>query len=158
MDFTARHHVPPEILPYLQDRDRQKLKPDALLVSGAPTTCRSSCQVHIVELKCCRETSPETQLQQAQAQHGQLRQLLIDAGYSPDDIHIVPILIGVSGTIYHIHTLQALQKLGVARTRAKDCARKLHLQAIRCMYSIVTTRHALAHSASTEQANTPRPP
>ena len=156
--YTARRHVPPEVLPYMQARDRNKLKPDALLVSGETTTARSSCQVHIVELKCCRDTTPGTQLQQAQAQHSHLRQLLIDAGYSPNNIHIVPILVGVSGTIYHIHTLQALQKLGITRAKAKDCARKLHLQAIRCMHNIVQTRHMLAHSADTSNLTTPRPP
>jgi hypothetical protein len=142
--LTTRRYVPPELLPHLQAKDLHKLKPDALLVSGEVITPRHCREVHIVEFKCCKDTDPSSQLQRAEAQHSTLRQTLIRAGYSPSNIHTVVILVGVSGTIYQQHTLEAIQKLGVSRTKAKQCARKLHFQAIKCMHGIVTTRHTLA--------------
>ena len=120
-------------------------------------TSQANRQVHIVQLKCCQDTRPETPLQRALEQHAELRQQLIAAGYSASNIHIVPILIGVSGTIYKQHTLDSLHKLGVTRANARRCASKLHEQAIKCMHSIVTTRHALAHSAAHPRPQ-PRPP
>ena len=57
-------------------------------------------------------------------------------------------LVGVSGTIYQLHALEALQKLGISRANTRSCASKLHEQAIKHMHSIVTTKHALAHSNS----------
>ena len=138
--------VPPEIIPLLQARDLHKLKPDVLMVSGNLATPLASRQVHIVELKCCQDTRPEASLQRATEQHSELRQQLIAAGYNSSNIQIVPILIGVSGTIYQQHTIEALQKLGVTRADARHCASKLHTQSIKRMHSIVTTRHALVHS------------
>ena len=140
--------VPPAILPLLQTRALHKLKPDVLMVSGNVGTSPANRQVHIVELKCCQDTRPDAPLQRATEQHAELRQQLIAAGYSESNIHIVPILIGVSGTIYKQHTLDSLHKLGVTRANARRCASKLHEQAIKCMHSIVTTRHALAHSTA----------
>ena len=137
---------PPEIIPLLQARDLHKLKPDVLMVSGNLATPLASRQVHIVELKCCQDTRPEASLQRATEQHSELRQQLIAAGYNSSNIQIVPILIGVSGTIYQQHTIEALQKLGVTRADARHCASKLHTQSIKRMHSIVTTRHALVHS------------
>ena len=140
--------VPPDILPCLQAQALRKLKPDVLLVSGSMLTPQANRQVHMIELKCCQDTSPEAQLQRPIEQHQGLQVQLIAAGYSPGSIHIVPILVGVSGTIYQQHTLEALHKLGVTRANARQCASKLHEQAIKCMHSIVTTRHALSHSTA----------
>ena len=125
-----------------------KLKPDVLMVSGNVVTSPANRQVHIVELKCCQDTRPEAPLQRATEHHAELRQQLIAAGYNASNIHMVPILVGVSGTIYQLHTLEALLKLGISRANTRRCASKLHKQAIKCMHNIVTTRHALAHSNS----------
>ena len=105
--------VPPKILPLLQTRALHKLKPDVLMVSGNVVTSPANRQVHIVELKCCKDTRPEALLQRATEQHAELQQQLIAAGYSASNIHIVPMLVGVSGTIYQLHTLEASQKLGI---------------------------------------------
>ena len=50
---------PPEILPLMQTQAPHKLKPDVLMVSGNVSTPTASRQVHIVELKCCQDTSPQ---------------------------------------------------------------------------------------------------
>ena len=110
-----------------------------------------------MELKCCQDTRPQATLQRAVEQHAELRRQLIAAGYSASNIHVVPILVGVSGTIYHLHTLDALQQLGVSRANARHCARKSHIESIKCMHNIVTTRHALAHSNSQNSGCNRRP-
>jgi ribonuclease HI len=146
LHITTRRYVPREVLPHMKDADIHKLKPDAILISGDSHADPKSRQVHIMELKTCQDTDPQSQLQRAAGQHSALQKQLLKAGFLARNIHIVPILVGVSGTIYHTHTLEALQKLGVTKTRAKRCAHKLHLQAISCMHSIVATRHALVGS------------
>lgn len=47
------------------------------------------------------------------------------------------ILIGVSGTILQLHTLEALWKLVLARANARHFASKLHEQAIKCTHNAV---------------------
>jgi hypothetical protein len=156
--ITTRRYVPAEILTHLHGCELRKLKPDALLVSGERNTDRQSRQVHILELKTCRDTDPRLQLQHANEQHNYLRQKLIEEGYQARNIHILPLLVGVSGTIYHKHTLQTLEQLGISKDRAKRCASKLHIQAISSMHSIVTTRYALAHSCASKDRGTQHHP
>ncbi len=59
--------------------------------------------IDIVEIKCCPDTQPLEQLEKAKTQHStlkQYKQLLMEHGYKPEKIITVPILVGVSGTIY----------------------------------------------------------
>ena len=45
----------------------------------------------------------------------------------------------------------------VLRTNARHCARKSHIESVKCMHNIVTTRHALAHSNSQNSGCNRRP-
>jgi ribonuclease HI len=139
----VHNHVPQDVLPKVTPAKLCKLKPDGLLI----TLHRDIKQrrVHIIEVKCCQDTSREEQLDRARKQHAELTTELSNAGYEPSHIRTVPILIGVSGTIYKDHTLAPLQQLGLSRAQAVKCAKKLHLQAIRSLHSIVKTRRMLEH-------------
>jgi ribonuclease HI len=132
------NHVPKDILPTLEKTKLCKLKPDILLLN---TRNR---QAIIVEVKTCRDTTPADQLEQALAQHTELKQLLSEQ-HPGLDIITVPILIGVSGTIYRKHTLTALETLGLSKAKARTCAAKLHVKAIHWLSSIVRTRRMLEH-------------
>jgi hypothetical protein len=159
----AYHHVPPDILPCLGDcteaeqrQHAQQLhtfKPDAMLVTRG--ACKANTHIHIVELKTCKDTAFADQLTRAQTQHQRLMSKLVAAGYSPKNIHLVPILVGVSGTIYQHYTLDSLMELGISHTKAMACANKLHNQAILSLLSIVKTRRFFEHSNA--QHNTSRP-
>jgi hypothetical protein len=117
------------------------LRPDAILVSGNGE--RQSKKIWIMELKFCSDTRPEDQLLKAQQQHAELISLLMEQGYNKSNIQLIPILIGVSGTIYTQHTLDALQLLGISQPAARKCCSKLHTEAIRSLHSIVQTRRSL---------------
>jgi hypothetical protein len=139
----AHNYVPHNVLPNVPLEKLCKLKPDGLLIT--PHTNIKQRQVHIVEIKCCQDTSREEQLARARSEHIELIAELIKEGYDRGHIRIVPILVGVSGTIYKDHTLAPLQQLGLSRAQAMKCAHKLHLQAIRSLHSIVKTRRMLEH-------------
>ena len=165
------NHVPATLLPAPHDATPEQrtqhaqilrsLKPDAMLVT--PGAGKNDTTIHIVEIKCCPDTQPQEQLEKCRTQHSTLRQLLIQQGYKPEEIITVPILVGVSGTIYTEHTMQALeQQLGVGWQRTQKCANKLHVQAVKYLHSIVSTRRRLEHSGHAQRAYgknvRPRPP
>ena len=121
-----------------------KTRPDIMLhVKGK---AQRDDEIFIVEIKTCRDTDPCKQLHNATEQHGGLREQLQQAGFRPANIHVVPILIGVSGTIYTEHTLGALEKLGVDNQRARSCARKIHTLMVQQLHSIVINRRRMEHS------------
>ncbi len=74
----------------------------------------------------------------------------------------VPIQVGVSGTIYTEHAIQALEQLGVGWQQAQKCANKLHVQANKYLHNIVSTRRRLEYSGHAQQSygrnGRPRPP
>ena len=102
--------------------------------------------IHIVEFKYCRDTDHAPQLQHCLEQHKTLVEALIHKGYSPQNIKVVPILIGMSGTIYLKHTLENMQSLGISQPHAMKCALKMHTQAITSLHSIVSVRRHLEHA------------
>jgi hypothetical protein len=107
---------------------------------------------HIVEFKYCRDTDPTRQLAHCSQQHATLIGLLLRNGYKEDNIKLIPILLGVSGTVYQEHTLKNIQKLGVSKYHAMKCAKKMHIHAIKLLHSIVAVRRRL------ENAHGPSPP
>jgi hypothetical protein len=90
---------------------------------------------HIVELKCCKDTAPDQQRQNAIDQHqelvAELRNLF---GAQPMMVHIHPIMIGVTGTIYK-EFYDTMDLLGVSQAEAKHCAAVMHNIAV----DIITT-------------------
>ena len=83
----------------------------------------------------CTDTGPAEQLGRALSQHETLISELKNTGFT--DVQVIPILVGTSGTIYHQHTLDSLQALGLSRAETRKAASKLHTQAIRSMHNIV---------------------
>jgi ribonuclease HI len=123
-----------------------RLRPDILLVE------RNGARSHIrlVEFKTCIDTRRSDQLEAARTQHAELTKLLLQAGHT---VETIPILVGVTGTIFKETTLGALERLGATHTQAQACCRKLHLLMITHLHGIVCTRRRL------EPANDrPRPP
>ena len=103
-------------------------------------------RVLIVEIKICPDTKHRDQLQNARDQHAGWVEALKREGYAAANIRVVPILLGISGTIYNKHTMSALDKLGLDRTRAQACAKKLHTLMVQQLHSIVKNRRRLQHS------------
>ena len=61
---------------------------------------------------------------------------------------LCPILIGMSGTIYNIHTVQALRNLGLPGRACQKLCQKLHSTALAHLHSIVAQRRILEHEKS----------
>ncbi len=95
---------------------------------------------HIVELKCCKDTAPDEQRQNAIDQHQELvaeLRNLFEA--QPIMVHIHPIMIGVTGTIYkELHDTMDL--LGVSKAEAKHCAAVMHNTAVSYVDIITITK------------------
>ena len=92
----------------------------------------------------------------ARDQHTNLIQLLTGQGYERNNIHTIPILVGVSGTIYTQHTLQALERLGVPADNARTTCQKIHLEMTKRLHDIVVQRRRLEPKTSAKKP--PRPP
>ena len=105
-----------------------KLRPDALVVNRMHRLPKHR-KVDIVEIKYCRDTDRAPQTMKATTQHMQLRTMLIEAGYKPENIQLHIITLGVTGTIYK-DLLPTLELLGVQPEQANACTRQLHLHAI----------------------------
>jgi hypothetical protein len=159
------NHIPASLIPCKRGATREerlqhaallrKLKPDALMVSRGRG--KNDTSVKIIEIKYCIDTKPDDQLQRAKEQHLDLVQQLTAHGYLADKITIIPLLIGVSGTIYKKHTQEALKSLGVAHTQVKTCVSKAHKEAIKSLHDIVQTRRHIEHT-SNSKGKPPRPP
>ena len=84
--------------------------------------------IYIIEFKYCRDTKPEDQLQACHTQHQELIEKLVTMGTPRQNIKLIPILLGHSGTIYIERTLRAIEKLGVTAIHARKCATKMHVE------------------------------
>lgn len=163
----ATNHVPLWLLPPpttatpTQKKEHkqalQLLKPDILLVTGGRTRhAAANSQIYIVEIKTCIDTRHEAQLTAARDQHTNLIHRLVERGYAMNQIHTIPILVGVSGTIYTQHTLRALEQLGVPADKARTKCQKLHLEMTKRLHDIVVQRRILEPKTSDKKP--PRPP
>jgi hypothetical protein len=94
--------------------------------------------IHIVEIKCCRDTDPEPQRERATAQHRELADMLQNL-FTGIPVHIHPIVIGVTGTIYK-DFYDTMDLLGVSKSEAKRCAAKIHKIAVNYVDKIMTTK------------------
>jgi hypothetical protein len=85
----------------------------------------SASQVYLLEIKYCRDSSPQSQSDAALAQHAYLKQQLEE--WWRCQVTIVPLLLGVGGTIFK--TLEASMKtLGVEGPAFVTMARKLKVE------------------------------
>jgi ribonuclease HI len=146
------NRVPLELLPALADGEdlptgeKRKLQPDAMIVQQSPK--KEDTVIYIIEFKYCRDTQPEGQLAKCAAQHETLVAKLAENGFNRENIHLVPILIGTSGTAYLQHTLKSMEQIGISAYHAKKCALKMSIQAVKYLHSIVKTRRRIEHFAA----------
>ena len=54
-------------------------------------------------------------------------------------IQILPVTLGVTGVVYH-DFYETMRLLGVGKTEAKACARKLHILAVSYVKKLITTK------------------
>ena len=70
------------------------------------------------------------------------------------NITVVPLLVGHSGSIYLMHTLDSLDRLGIEKSKAEKCARKIHKEATNSLDSIVKNRRRLEHQLPSQATHT----
>ena len=127
-DMTAWRRCRPDILIAVRGRgDRDTLDEFA------------SRQLHILEIKYCRDTDNTPQTQRAEDQHRQLRESLLGIGYTEDQVQLHTITLGVTGTIYK-DTQPALRRLGIGTQDSKRTCRKLHTHAVHSVMAIMQTK------------------
>jgi len=133
-------------LPTIDKRRTIKLppnstRPDIILTTRKPATKDQFTNITLVEIKFCRDSDVNTQLDRATTQHQQLQQRMKQQ-YACT-VHTIPILIGVSGAVYTTYTETAMQQLGVRGYPLRTALRKLHTLAIQQLRTIVSTRRRL---------------
>lgn len=134
---------PEELKAFLLKPHAHNSRPDAIIMH---TDKRS---IYLIEFKYCKDTQPEDQLEACKLQHATLISDLTTAGYA---VHLVPILIGHSGTIYTTHTLTNMTQLGISLFHARKCAQKMHIDAVTQLHSIVQTRRQHEHNTNTHMS------
>jgi len=154
-DVGSQDNLSKDGVPTLDPRHNFRLpktssRPDIVLVSKKSTTSSKFTQITLVEIKYCRDSDISTQLDRAITQHQSLRDRLKQQHQCP--VHVIPILLGVSGTLYQTHTHEALQSLGVRGAPLKTTLRKLHTQAIQQLTAIVSTRRKLERSQNSRNS------
>jgi hypothetical protein len=118
----------------------QTSRPDITLLHPTPKEHNETPTITIIEVKFCSDTDHQPGLQKATLQHKKLMGYLTKLGYK---VNVCPILIGTGGTIFNIHTTQALRSLGLPTTIIHKTCRKLHSLAITHLHSIVVQRRIM---------------
>ena len=149
-------------LPSMSTSERHLLRPDALLITGpdddqyghAETYPPALRNISIIEIKYCMDMDRSNQESKALSQHQKLIDALVTAGHMRCNIHVLPLLVGVSGTIYK-DTHAQLMALGVTSHNAEHTLRKLHEYSIHKVDSIARTRWYLQHTAPARVGHVP---
>ena len=94
----------------------------------------------IVEVKICRDTEPDATQNRAEAQDQHLMDS-IKIVIPNAEIHYMPILVGVTETIYD-RTTSFLQGLGVRDSSLNQCLVDLNLEAVRALNVICRAKRA----------------
>ena len=113
-------------------------RPDGLLYK--PARGELPAEFWIVEVKICRDTEPDATQNRAEAQHQQLIDS-IKIVIPNAKIHYMPILVGVTGTIYD-RTASFLRELGVRDSSLNQCLVDLNLEAVRALHVIYRAKRA----------------
>ena len=116
--------------------------PDAVVVAKWDDTNRSRTFIKLVEIKYARDTDPDERKQTAIRQHQPLVEKIRGLGFQCE---VVPILLGVSGTIFKQSMTALTEDLGISPAAADKLAAKLHRHAVLHMHTIVGTRRHIEH-------------
>ena len=142
-----RSTIPPTHPPNIPEAAAANSRPDIWVERR---DARGSLQaLTLVEIKTCQDTRHRRTLTRAQEQHQQLLATL-KTTYPRARIDLVPILIGVTGTIYNEHTVAALKALGVTTSGLQRCLHKIHRLAVTHLASIVGVRRQLENSPTAQ--------
>jgi len=108
--------------------------------------------VHLVEIKYCEDTRPETQLKAAKSQHRELISGL-RRKYKRATLHTI--LLGVGGLIYRAYTDNPLLQLGLDRPSVHALVHKLHARSVQYATKLVQARRGLEFAASASNPHDP---
>jgi ribonuclease HI len=138
------HRIPVDALPSSMPRMAKQAAvkhsvPDAFLVCPGRQEEEGDTYM-IAEVKYCRDTDPEQQMQRARDQHEELAVSLRKSVRDKDSVTRVPVLLGVSGTIFKRQTLSTLQKLGVEGNSLTKLKYRLHRIAVKHLHWIHMTK------------------
>jgi hypothetical protein len=130
----------------------QTRRPDALLYR--PRKGRKQATYWIIEVKICRDTDPDSKLSQATLQHQPLIELI--RTHDPRAVvkHL-PLLIGVTGTIYD-YTVESLEDLGVNGPALRKCVKNIHETCIKSLYNIYMAKRKLERALEAKPARKPK--
>ena len=110
-------------------------RPDATLqCHGSPP------RIEVMEVKICRDTDRNTQLERADKQHAELLSHM-RGPHGSTLINLNTFAFGATGTIY-TDNLEQLVKLGVDHASAKQTLRKVHTSLVQDLHTIVCARRA----------------
>jgi ribonuclease HI len=112
-------------------------RPDGMLYK--PASQKEKAEYWIIEVKVCRDTEPGGQQARAAAQHMRLCEEL-QRQDSDARVHFLPIMVGVTGSIYYETKSMLEDDLGVEGQALKGCLRSIHLQAVRSLHGIYTVK------------------
>jgi hypothetical protein len=119
--YTTPHH---------HNTQLQTSRPDVTLLH---TTPKGEPTITLIELIFCRDIDYQPRLNKATTQHKhecKLVTYLDSLGYKRCNCN--PLLIGIGGAIFNIHTTQALRDLGLPKPIFQKICRNLHKMALNC--------------------------
>jgi hypothetical protein len=126
------------MLPAKQDAVKHSV-PDAFLMCPEKRAGDGDTYI-IAEIKYCRDTDPAQQLQRAREQHAELAHSVSRYSKARDRVCQVPILLGVSGTIFKRQTVNTLKRLGVDGDLLTKLKYRLHRIAVKHLHRIHTAK------------------
>jgi ribonuclease HI len=132
--------LPPQMNDSIKRRISSYSKPD--IFTYQPGTADVPDKYTVVEIKYCRDTDPEQQLARAATQHEDLVYALQQADPAAH-VQYVTIMLGVSGGIFTLDTLEMLRTLGVTGMALDRLKYALHIQAIKELHWIYTSKRKL---------------
>ncbi len=92
-------------------------------------------EIHLVEVKYCKDTRPGHQSEASRKQHEVLCKCL-----KAKKVILHTTLLGVGGSIYTSHTLNHLKELSLDVQKAHKTALKLHAHFVLYAHKLLTTR------------------
>ena len=147
-EFSYGTRLPDWMLPGVDGLVLRRLRPDALRIGTLSRTAagpltradRSKHVVDIIEVGYCSDTRMAAKIAEKQEQHGQLKRLLLEAGWKGVNLYVFPL--GTLGAI-HLSALPSLEAFGLARAAATKLLTKLSLHAVYAAQGVVRRKREL---------------
>jgi len=146
------------LLPKNMKKEAKKLaqrtmKPDILVTK---TNKAGVEEVHLVEVKYCRDTNRSWQEGKAEDQHKALMKLLTDPKRPTRVVKLHKVLLGVGGTMYK-DTRDQLKELGMDKAEIPTFLERLSLYAVRQMHEIICIRRGMEAAVRRERGEPYKP-